>query len=424
MRRIAIVGTGITGLACAYLLHRHFRITLLEQNAHVGGHANTVTVREGARDIPVDTGFMVFNKVTYPLLTRLFRELEVKIKPTEMSFSVRHSPANLEFCGSSLKHLFGQRRNIANPRFWAMLWQIHRFNREAVMALDDSRYQQFTVRQFVVERGYGSDFQERYLVPMSSAVWSTPPELMLEFPVMTLIRFFHNHGFLGLRTQHPWWTVEGGARSYVAKILETVDSPVRLNDPVTGVERNSSGAFITTQCGSREHFDKVILACHADQTLGILKDAGTHERRLLSAFKYHPNVATLHTDDRVMPLTRDCWSSWNYRIDKDDRGIARPSTVYWMNRLQGVSDRQNYFVSVNGAELIRPEHVLRRIHYEHPVFSLQAVAAQRELPGLNLQASTQPAYFCGSYFRYGFHEDALSSAVAVARELIGKEVWA
>jgi predicted NAD/FAD-binding protein len=424
MKRLAIIGTGIAGLGCAYLLRRHFALTLFEQNNYVGGHTNTVTVDEGGTPVPIDTGFMVFNKVTYPNLCRLFTELDVAIKPTDMSFSVQHVPTGLEYCGSSLNHLFAQRRNLLNPRFYALLWQVNRFNGEAVKALANPAYASYTVKQFVEERGYGADFLNLYLVPMSAAVWSTPPELMLEFPAMALIRFFHNHGFLGLHTQHPWWTVVNGAKSYVTKILQAVGPVTHLQRKVVAVHRNSAGVTVTSDDGKSEAFDKVILASHADQTLAMLKDADAEERLLLSEFKYQPNLATLHTDASVMPRTKLAWSSWNYRINVDVTGKTQPGTIYWMNRLQGVSERENYFISINGAERVNPARILKQINYEHPLFSLGAIRAQQDLPKLNQRSPAQAVYFAGSYFRYGFHEDAFTSAVDLCRVMLGKETWA
>ncbi len=423
MPRLAIIGTGIAGLGCAHFLHPRCDLTLFEQSDYPGGHANTVTVDEPGRTVPIDTGFMVFNEVTYPNLTRLFRELGVATKPAPMSFSVQHVPSGLEFCGSSVNHLFAQRRNLLRPRFWRMLRQINRFNGEAVAALDDPAFTNYTLGRYVAERAYGEDFLNFYLVPMSAAVWSTPPERMLDFPAMTLLRFFHNHGFLGLHTQHPWLTVAGGAKTYVAKILAPLRERVRLRSPVTRVERLAHGARVTMADGRSEDFDKIILTSHADQSLRLLADADAKERALLGEFQYQRNLATLHTDASVMPRTRLAWASWNYRIEHDVAGRVLPSTIYWMNSLQGVSDRENYFVSINGENRITPERVLRRIEYEHPLFSLGAIRAQAELPKLNQRSLSQAVYFCGSYFKYGFHEDAFTSALDLCRVLTGDNLW-
>ncbi len=418
--RLAIVGTGIAGLGCAWFLRDRFDLTLFERADYAGGHTHTVDIDARGERVQFDTGFMVFNRVTYPNLCRLFDELAVPVKPTKMSFSVQHLPAGIEFCGSGVNGLFAQRANVLRPRFWDLLYAVDRFNGDAVAALHEPRWSGLTVGEYVRERGYGRDFLDLYLVPMSSAVWSTPPDRMLEFPVTTLLRFFHNHGFLGLHTQHPWWTVDGGAREYVRRLWPRLGARARLNAPVVRVAREAAGgACVTTEDGVTERFDKVILAAHADQSLALLADADAEERRILSEFRYQPNLATVHTDESVMPRNRLAWSSWNYRMAPTGEGTIQPQTVYWMNELQGVSQRVNYFVSINGAESVRPEHVIRQIPYEHPLFSLGAIGAQRKLPGLNRRSPAQAVYFAGSYFRYGFHEDAFTSALDCARAVSG-----
>lgn len=421
MKRIAIIGTGVAGLGCAYFLHRRANLTLYEKNDYAGGHSNTISVAEDSRQVPIDTGFMVYNEVTYPHLTRLFGELKVATRPTSMSFSVQHLPAGLEFCGSSLNHLFAQRRNLLRPRFWKLLAQINRFNSEAIEALSAGAFQDHTIGQYVRERNYGEDFLNFYLVPMSAAVWSTPPEQMLEFPAMTLLRFFHNHGFLGLHTQHPWRTVVNGSKAYVEKLTAPFRDKIQVCRGAAGVRREHGRVMVTDVFGRTESYDQVIFASHADETLRMLSDADAQERAWLSEFKYQPNVALLHTDASVMPKTKLCWASWNYRINRDADGKTRPSTIYWMNSLQNVSDRQNYFVSINGENWVNPKAVLKRIQYEHPLFNLGAIRAQKELPKLNKRMTN--VYFCGSYFRYGFHEDAFTSALDLCRTLTGERIW-
>ncbi len=423
MVRIAIIGTGIAGLGCAHFLRDRFDLTLFEQNAYIGGHTNTVTVDEQGVPIPIDTGFMVFNHATYPNLVRLFRELEVPTKKTDMSFSVQHRPSGLEYNGGSLNLLFAQRRNLFRPRHWRMLMNINRFNQEAVTALDDPRYAEMDLATYVRERGYGQDMLDLYLMPMASAVWSTPPDKIAHFPALTLLRFWHNHGFLGLDTQHQWWTVCGGARTYVDKLTAPLRDRIRLETPVQKVTRLPDCVSIRLVNGTDEKFDKIILACHGDQALRLLADPTDRESELLRHFRYQPNTATLHTDESVMPRTRRCWASWNYRVNRTANQPPQAEVHYWMNRLQQVSQRRNYFVSLNCHESIAAETVLRRIEYEHPLFDLAAMHAQRELPMLNTATGSQTTFFAGAWFKYGFHEDGLTSALECTRAITGEPIW-
>ena len=328
METIAIIGTGISGLGCAHFLQHRYRLTLYEKGDHVGGHAHTLRVDDQRGPVSIDTGFMTYNEVTYPNLTRLFRELGVASRASSMSFSVQHLPSELEFCGSSLNHLFGQRRNLLRPQFWQMLLQIHRFNRDAAQAIESPRHQAQSLEEYVRERNYGEQFLNYYLLPMSCAVWSTPPDRMLQFPATTLLRFFYNHGFLGLHTQHPWRTVVGGARAYVDKLIAPFRDRIYLKRGAVAVRRDANRVRVTDESGHTAHYDHVILACHADQALQMLGDADGAEQAVLAQFRYQPNTALLHTDAQVMPRTARCWSSWNYRINYDDdgrRSRLRPS---------------------------------------------------------------------------------------------------
>jgi predicted NAD/FAD-binding protein len=435
MQSLGVIGTGISGLGAAWFLRRDFELTVFEAADYAGGHSCTVTVDDAGRGIPIDTGFMVFNHVTYPHLTRLFHTLGVPTKPTGMSFGVQHRPSTLEYSGSSLNHLFAQRRNLLRPSFYSMLRQIDRFNRDAAGALDEPLVRQMNLDDYVRRGGYGSDFSQLYLLPMCSAVWSTPPEKMQRFPAATLLRFLDNHGLLGLNTQHQWWTVDGGAQRYVKKLTAPFRESIRLRTPVRGVRRISGGGVEVTTDTDAVRFDKVILACHPPAALALLGDGATaDERRLLSPFQYQPNIATLHTDESVMPRTRLAWSAWNYRIDSaaaqaggsgDPRSNdPRVSTHYWMNRLQGVSNRANYFVSMEGGHLIDPARTLRTLAFEHPLFDLAAAHAQPGLAGLNAGAAGRTeTYFVGAWQRYGFHEDGLLSAVKLATLLLGRDPW-
>ena len=420
--RIGIIGSGIAGMGAAWQLRNHADITLIEREARPGGHTNTVTVEENGREIPIDTGFIVFNHATYPHLVRLFEELGVETKPSEMSFSVQHVPSGLEYNGMGLDKLFAQRRNILNPRFHALVFQILRFFRVARALLEKPDSLNCTVAEFVHRNALGVDFLNLYLIPMSSAVWSTDPRQMLDFPALSLIRFFQNHGFLGVTTHHPWFTVSGGSRSYRDKLLSHL-RPVQLPAKAVEVKESETSATVRIEDGTVFEFDRVIIAAHADEALAMLAAPDEAQCRLLGAFGYQRNTATLHTDHSVMPRIRRAWASWNYRVEQDAHGNREATTHYWMNALQGVSKARDYFVSVNGADKIRPETILYQTGYEHPVYTLRAMEAQRELPALNTRSPRQRIFFCGSYFRHGFHEDAYSSAVnlaAVMRPLLGQ----
>lgn len=416
MDKIAIIGSGIAGLGCAHFLQHRSELSVFEANDHIGGHSNTIAVDEGDGEAVLDTGFMVYNEVTYPLLTRLFADLNVPTKPTEMSFSVHHGASGVEWNGSSVTTLFAQRRNLLNLRHWRFLLQLNRFNKEAVAALNESQWGEMTLAEYVNARGYGQDFLERYLVPMSSAVWSTPPDEMLRFPAMTLLRFWHNHGFLGLDTQHPWRTVDGGAREYVKRLIAPFRDRIHTSTPVQRVHLSGSGLVgIETRLGI-ETFDKVIFATHADQALRLLESPTPLQRELLTPFAYQPNSVRVHTDPQFMPKTRSCWASWNYRSE-----ATGTSTHYWMNSLQGVSMKHDYFVSLNVSDRVPAAACRRSLDYEHPLFDLDAMKAQRRLPELN--DTSGATFFCGSYFRYGFHEDAFKSAVDLCNTLLGGDPW-
>ena len=421
--KLAIIGTGISGLACGHFLYKDFDIHFYEQNEHIGGHSLTVDAKENKKQIPIDMGFMVFNKETYPNLTRLFDELNVRYKNSNMSFSVQHLEQNLEYCGSSLNHLFGQRKNIFKLRHWRMLMQINRFNNEAHEALSSGQFDTLTLEEYVKVKKYGEDFLQLYIVPMSSAIWSTPPKLMLQFPATTLLRFFNNHGFLGMNTQHQWLTPEGGSREYVKKLTKPFIDRISTNNKIQKISRTDKSANVYTADGQSHSYDKVILAGHADQSLELLDSPKPEEKRELSKFKYQKNVGTLHTDSSSMPQNKLCWASWNYRLKEDAQGVIIPRTIYWMNNLQNVSQETNYFVSINGEDEINPKSIIKQVEFEHPLFDSAAVHAQSKLHLLNQYSPEQIVYFCGSYFKYGFHEDALNSAVDLASTILGRPLW-
>jgi predicted NAD/FAD-binding protein len=419
MQKIAIIGTGVAGMGCGHFLNTTADLTFYEQNDYIGGHTNTITVDEDGTPVYMDSGFMVFNYKTYPNLVKLFKEIGAPVKKTDMSFSVQHVPSGLEYSGSSVNHLFAQRKNIFNIRYIKMLMEIGRFNKESIKIMNDPHYADYSLRQYIKEFKYSDEMLWKYLVPMSSAVWSTPMEQMLDFPAVALIRFFHNHGFLGLDTQHQWYTPVNGSQSYREILIKPFRDKIHVNRKAVKVSRENGKAVIHASDGSSEIYDKVIIASHGDQALALLDQPSAEEQRLLGTFKYQYNKATLHTDESIMPKAKLAWSSWNYRI-QNEGGKLLPSTIYWMNQLQGVSDKKNYFVSINPHQNIDEKKIIKEIDYEHPLFDVPAIQAQEELYKLNLDG---PLYYCGSYFKYGFHEDAFASAVKLCSQLLGRPMY-
>lgn len=414
MKKLAIIGSGIAGMGCGHLLQSKYDITIFEKNNYPGGHTNTIEIDENGNTIYVDTGFMVFNFVTYPHLCQLFETIKAPIKKTDMSFSVQHVPSGLEYCGSGLIGLFAQRKNIFNWSYIKMLSEISRFNKISIEILDNPEFQELSLQQYIKRFNFSEDMLWKYLIPMSSAVWSTPMEKMLEFPVVTLIRFFKNHGFLGLNTQHQWYTLHNGSQAYRKLLIGPFKDRIRINTAAQKVSIKENKVELVLSNGAIEQFDKVIFACHANEALNMLEKPNDVQQRLLAPFKYERNVALVHTDESVMPRTKKTWSSWNYRIENIN-GKPTPTTIYWMNNLQQVSKNKNYFVSINPiAGSVAENKKIKEIIYEHPLFDLTAIKAQAELQTLN---ENGPIYFCGSYFKYGFHEDAYASAVELCKKM-------
>lgn len=431
MKKVAIIGSGISGLGAAWTLTRAecgARVTLFEAANYAGGHTNTVDVTlpdvSGQRVTHgVDTGFLVFNHRTYPHLVQLFERLGVETSASDMSFSVQAEQGRLEWCGSDLAAVFAQKRNIVRPAFWAMLSDIMRFNRQATsLALKGTEEQlNQSIGDFLDRHRYSQVFKNWYLLPMISSIWSCPAQQMLEFPVSTLIRFCHNHGLLQVSDRPQWYTVTGGARHYVHRILADLDD-VRLNTPVLAVQRHGAdqGVNLLTASGS-EHFDEVIFACHSDQALDILgEDAHSDEARVLSAIPYQLNHAVLHTDESLLPRRHKAWAAWNYehRESADAQGGQGVCLHYLLNRLQPLPFAQSVIVSLNPIRQPDPSKVIQHIDYAHPVFDLAARTAQQDLPALQGQQHT---WYCGAWTGYGFHEDGLKSGLAVAHSLI--ERW-
>lgn len=414
--RVAIVGSGVAGLGCLWNLRGKIQPTLFEKNSHLGGHTNTRWVEENGVALPIDTGFIVFNYQTYPHLTTLWSELDIAVKRAEMSFAVRHEPDDLEYNGMGLHKLFAQPSNLVRPAFYGLLRDIFRFFKLARRSLDQPVEASGTVRDFAARHHFGREFLEWYLVPMGSAVWSTEPGDMLDFPAQTLFRFFYNHGFLGVTSHHPWYTVDGGARTYVEKIIDRV-RPEIVRTGVRRVREEAGRVALELLDGEVREFDRVILAAHADEALALLDAPTPLQQKLLSPFRYQKNHAALHSNPRFLPRRRRAWASWNFLVSPPEKaGTPPPATVhYWMNALQGVSPHRDYFVSLNSRAHLRDDEIFYETEYTHPVFNLATTAAQTELPSLNQTSPDQRLFFCGSYFRYGFHEDAYQSAVHLCR---------
>lgn len=416
-RRIAVIGGGITGLGAAWLLNRRHDITVYERAPRVGGHANTCEPEPG---VPVDTGFIVYNTRTYPNLTALFDHLAVPTSESDMSFAASLGGGALEYAGSDrggaaglANGIFGQRRNLARPRFWRMIADLLRFYREAPALLDrPAPVPEPTLGDWLAAEGYGPGFVEDHLLPMAAAIWSGTPGQMRDYPVRAFVRFFVNHGLLSLGNRPRWRTVTGGSRAYVARLSASFADRI-VHRPVVAVARDAHGVAVRDASGLVQRFDEVVIATHADEALGLLCDPDAEERRLLGAWRYATNRAVLHRDPRLMPRRRRVWSSWNVL---GAPGRPAESVTYWMNRLQPLATRNNWFVTLNPVTEPDPALVAGEFSYDHPVYDPGSMATQAELWSLQGRNRT---WFCGSYFGYGFHEDGLQAGLAVAEALGG-----
>lgn len=402
--KIAIIGTGIAGNVAAYRLRDEHDITVFEAADYIGGHTNTVDVEENGRRIPVDTGFIVFNDRTYPNFISLLDELGQASRPSVMSFSVRADNGGLEYNGASLNTLFAQRSNLLRPSFYRMIRDILRFNRQSrehEKTVSDS----YTIGEYLDQFGYGTEFHDHYLIPMVAAIWSAEPVAVRDMPMRFLVRFFDNHGLIQLQDRPTWRVIEGGSRSYVHKLVAGHRDRIRLSSPVQRVRRTGGGVEIVSERFGTENFDAVFFACHSDQALALLVDANDVEREVLGEFAYQENEAVLHTDSTVMPRRRLAWAAWNYHLPADR--AERVPVTYNMNILQSLDTEKDYMVTLNNDSAIDPRSVIRRINYAHPVFSPGTLAAQARHADVNKGRT----YFCGAYWRNGFHEDGVVSAL-------------
>lgn len=418
-RRIAVVGAGVAGIGAAWLLSKQHEVTLFEAADRLGGHSNTVVCNLPEGEVPVDTGFIVYNEPNYPQLTALFRHLGQPTHDSDMSFAFAATDIDLEYAGSGLGTLFAQRRNLLRPRFWGMVRDILRFNREANARLESGKGHDQTLGDLLDELGMGDAFRRYYLLPMSAAIWSCPQDVMLRFPARSFLRFFYNHGLIQLRDRPQWQTVTGGSREYIKRMRDAIHA-IHTGTPVRSVKRLGEGVQLAGDHGELGEYDAVVMASHADQTLAMLDNPSADEKRLLGAFSYQDNDAYLHTDASLMPRRRSVWSSWNHLTAKSADGKQPVSVTYWMNRLQNLPTQTDVLVTLNPLTAPDPAKVIRRESYAHPVFDQDAIAAQAALQDIQ---GVDRIWYCGSYHGYGFHEDAFGSAVRVAEQLGAPPPW-
>jgi hypothetical protein len=415
-KNIAVIGTGISGMSAAWLLSGRHDVTVYECDRRIGGHSNTVFVEGPKRPLAVDTGFIVYNELTYPNLTALLAHLNVPTQQSNMSFAVSLSGGDIEYSGGSVSGLFAEKRNLFRPRFWSMLRDIRRFYREAPGDLALVEDCHTTLGDYLDANAYGSSFRTDHLLPMAASIWSAPPGAILNYPAASFIRFQDSHGLLRLRNRPPWRTVAGGSSVYVERLTRSYADRIQISNGVRAVRRLGHHVQIRNRAGEISTFDHVVIATHADQALDLLEQPTDQERRLLGAFSYSRNIAILHSDAAMMPRRRAVWSSWNHIGQSDDAAVhASPTVTYWMNALQNIPDETPLFVTLNPQRT--PRHVWHSETYEHPLFDVAAIRAQRQLWSLQ---GRQRTWYCGAYFGAGFHEDGLQAGLAVAEALGGR----
>ena len=403
--KIAIIGTGIAGNVAAYHLNKRHDITVFEKNDYVGGHTHTHDITINDEQFSVDSGFIVFNYKTYPHFTSLLEELNVEVQPSKMSFSVKCEKTGLEYNGTTLNSLFSQRSNLFKPSFYRMIKDIIRFNKESVEELNAGNAD-VALGEFLTKRNYSKKFIEQYLIPMGAAVWSADPEQMMDFPAGFFIRFFHNHGMLSVNERPEWYVIKGGSKEYVKKLTASFKDKINTESTVNSICRSSGGVQLTLKNGDKQYFDEVFIATHSDQALAMLEDCTIDEREVLEAIPYQENEAIFHTDKSILPERELAWAAWNYHIlNKKQKKVA---LTYNMNILQSLDSKDEFCVTLNNEEAINPEKVLKKIKYSHPIFTPDGIDAQKRQVDIN---GVNHTYFCGAYWRYGFHEDGVWSAL-------------
>lgn len=410
-QKIAVIGSGVSGLSCAWLLSQEHDVVVYEKNDRIGGHSNTVDVETARGVLPVDTGFIVFNEPSYPNFTALLNHLGVAHEPSCMSFGVSMDGGAVEYSGQTLNSVFARRRNAASPTFWKMLTDIPRFHRDARSAIGAGLGDAVSLGDFVRDNGYSDGFCSYFLQPMAAAIWSTPGMRALDYPAMSFFKFFANHGLLQVLNLPEWRTVSGGSRTYVDKIVAQLEGRFRTSHAVVRVERGVSGVAVTDAAGETAHFDQVVIAAHADEARAMTSGFGERHDNILSAFQYQSNRAVLHFDERLMPLRRRAWSSWNYLGDAQEGSVS-----YWMNRLQNLACDENIFVTLNPATQIDPAKIVAAFDYDHPMFNAATARAQADIWDIQGEGGV---WFAGAHLGHGFHEDGVQAGLAVAEAIGG-----
>ena len=414
-QRIAVVGGGVAGIVAAYLLQQHHDVTLFEQNDYLGGHTHTIEITDGPdAGAAVDTGFIVLNDATYPLFQKFLAHLGVETRVSDMSFGFQCRKTGLVYAGTDLNGLFAQRRNLVNPKFLSFILEIARFCRQALKDLEQQSIPRVSLGEYLHSGRFSSYMVDNYLVPMAAAIWSTPALRVVDFPAGPFLYFFRNHGLLSMRNRPLWRTVAGGSYSYVKAFSKMFQGQLHLSTPVQSIQRDDRQVVIRLASGSTFKCDQVVIASHADQALRLLEGPTELEQRLLSPWKYQKNHTVLHTDSSVLPKLKHAWASWNFTREPGGDAEHPVYVTYYMNRLQGLEVNRDYCVTLNRREPFHAEQVIAAMDYHHPLYTHESMATQKDLSQLNGQ---NRSYFCGSYFGYGFHEDAVTAAVAVGRSM-------
>lgn len=412
--KIAVIGAGVAGLTAAHILSKKYEITLIEKDNRIGGHTNTINVEEKGKEIGVDTGFIVLNDRNYPHFKKLLNNLDIKIRNTDMSFSYYDENDGFNYAGTGISGYFSQKRNLFSPKHYRFLLNVKKYSKIAAKDVKSKKILDETLGEYLIRKNFPSEIKNKFIIPMGAAVWSGSRKDILNFPAKMFLRFFDNHGILDLNNAPQWHTVSGGSCTYVRKILEKFNGTLIKGNGVTEIRRESNSVALKLEKGEELTFDKVVCASHADQTYRMVKDLTKKEEEILKPWKYSKNVTILHTDHSFMPPTKSAWACWNYVKNKESNDTDDVSVTYYMNRLQGLKTSKDYFVTLNPTRDVPKDKTIFQTIYTHPKYTQTAISTQENIEAVN---GTNRLYFCGSYCRYGFHEDAVMSAVNVAKQL-------